>query len=533
MANFEYPATDYDTPANLLAVLGSWWADKYSGRDQVAAVVDARASIETQAVFDLLELISAMSRFTVPVYHTRYWYPLYLRASQRNTPASQLHRYDDGLAYDAGGQYDVPVTTLLHAFPCPTDLVNAPVIMNRFVAPTLTQLSGVDYRLVDGQIVFQRNPFDDIHVAKRAVYTDGIVTDTEAVLWVYRGEFDWETTYKQFGYAVGMQMQSSKGYNSLLNAVYDAIVGGTTTADVINALSAMTGVPLVRETVETVIDIVEDNTRLLIITDLHVYQFKLTANPVVAIGDTVQQGQPLTDAFRVYELNHGTTPQDLYSLAIGPGFLATCFYADLVFENKDVPLQVDTNHPSGYTMVSWGLGGFPLDVAHFFEEMHARGVQAAQQPVDTCNTADTIRYPENGCDATDVLGRRGTLAHLLDIRTVRTGEPGPQQLPTTINPLRFLIENVLRNNTIVVRISVTALGVAGVGLQHTRLLRKITPPDAALIILLDLTAEPETVTVDVLTESINLFDGMAILSDTVTTVSDTGPSIQLVGGTCQ
>ncbi len=531
--HFAFPNTIYDQPANLLAVLGSWWADMYAGRDQVLAVVQGKCQIENQSMLDLMGLIASISRFSVPIYHTANWYPLYIRASERNDSQTSLLKYDTDGVYDGTKQYDVPKTSQFHAFPCPADLVAAPLLMNRFVAPTLLQSENIDYVLDNGAIVFRKNPFEDPRVATRVVYTDGVPTDTEALLWIFNGQFDWDQIYKQFGYVIGLRLKSSTGYRDLMNAIYDAMVGGTTAGDMFKALSAMTGIPVVREASEVIVDIQSDTQNLLIITDLSVYKFHLDATPVVAIGDTVLRWQPLTDALRFHELNCGVTPPDLLALSLGRGFLATCFYADLIFENRDVPLVVDTADPSGYTKLSWDLGGFPLDVTQFFDELHARGVAEAQRPIDPCETVRTVRYPVNDCDEEEVIRRRGTLAHLLDKRTDPVGEPVASQLPATINPLQFLVANVLRNNAFIVRIKVAALGANGVGLHNIRLLHKVMPPHTAMIMIVDLTAPAELVTVEQLSEHLTTFVGTTPLKDVVNSAYDRRLTVRVVSGTCQ
>lgn len=533
MDRYVFPGTVYDQPENLLAVLGSWWADTYAGREQVANLVAGKAQLENQSAFDLMELLASLSRFSVPIYHTANWYPLYIKASERNDAQTSLLRYDGTVNYDDGDRYDTPVKRPFNAFPRPTELVEAPLLLNRFVSPTLTQNAGIDYVLVDDAIIFRANPFDDPRVAKRPIYADGVIIDTEALLWVYRGQFDWDTIYRQFAYVIGLRLKSSAGYRDLMNAVYDAMVGGTTSSDTLLALSAMTGVPLVREATETIVDIVADAVNLIIITDVSVYKYGLTATPLVVIGQKVSRGQALTDALRIHELNQGIVPDGLAALAMGSGYLSTCFYADLVFENKEVPLVVDTTDPSGYTKVTWDLGGFPLDVAKFFDELHARGVAEAERPVDPCeNLRRTIRYPTNDCDAEEVIGRRGTLAHYLDLRENMVGEPTARMLPRTINPMKFLVENILRNNAFIVRVRTAASGHGGVGLYNARLLRKIVPPHTAMILIVDLTVAQDSVTVDRITERLSTFTGMTPQRDTVDTVVDRRVTIRVVSGNC-
>jgi len=534
MSHYPFPNTIYDQPQNLLAVLGSWWADDYAGTAQVSSIVRGKAQVESQTMLDVMELIASLSRFTVPIYHTDNWYPLYVKASERNDAQTSLAKYDDGTLYDDGVQYDIPQQQPHHAFPKPGDLASAPLLMNRFTDPTLTQNEGIDYLVTDDAVIFRSNPFDDPRVAQRPVYQDGVQIDTEALLWVYRGEFDWDTTYRQFGYVIGARLESSAGYRDLMNAIYDAMVGGTTAADIMRAFSAMTGVPLVREANETVVDIVADTQSLIIITDLSVYKFGLDAEPIVEVGDPLVRGQAMTDALRFYEFNRGDTPTNLRALALGEGMLSTCFYADLIFENRDVPLVVDAADPSGYTRVTFDLGGFPLDVDQFFDDLHARGVAEAERVIDPCETdIRTVRYPASDCDETEYLGRRGTLAHLLDLRAEQVGEPTASHLPTTINPLRFLIENVLRNNAFLVRMKANSAGNGGVGLHNVRLLRKVAPPHTAMLLVVDLTAAKDSVTVDNINEQVSTFVGMTPLHDVVDMVSDSRVTIRIINGTCQ
>lgn len=533
MSYFAFPSTVYDQPENLLAVLGSWWAEAYASVDQVTSLVAGKAQVEQQTMLDLMELLASISRFTVPIYHTDNWYPLYLRESQRNDSTTSFLKYDSGVSYADGYQYDDPRVGPYHSFPKPADMVEAPLLLNRFVDPTFSQSPNIDFVLEDNVITFRDNPFNNPKIARRAIYKDGEVVDSEAILWVHRGQFDWDTVYEQFAYVFGLRLKSSVGYRDLMNAIYDSAVGGMGRQDIANALSAMTGVPLVREATEVVEDIVMDRENLLVITDCSVYKFALSAVPIVSVGETVTRGESLTDSLRIDEFNLGKVPLGLKALAIGRGFLATCFYDDLVFEDREVPLKIDEDDPSGFTKVSWDLGGFPLDVAHFFDEMHERGVAEANKPTDGCQDAEIIEYPGDDCDAPTIRGRRGTLAHLLDQRVRRVGETKADHLPKTINPLRFLTQNVLRNNAFVVRVKARE-ATSGVGLQNIKILRKVLPPHTAMILVVDLTAIKSSVTIQSINERVSTFTGMEPVKDQVIgSVSDKRLSVRVVSGTCQ
>lgn len=536
MASYVYPTTDYDRTRNMLALLGSFWSSVYQGGGQVASVVAAKGQVERQTLTDALQVANALSRGSCPIFLRDNWRVLHLLASEKNTSQASIPRYDDNTAsHDGSLVFDAPRDTIHYTFPAPSKLADVRQAFNRFTEPSLCWTRGAEFILEDGAITFLHDPFDDARVAKRPVYQDGQVVDEEAVLWLFRGQFDYDTLYRQYGYVINMQMSSSKAYRDLLVAFFDAIVGGTAARQLLMAASAITGVPLVREPTETVEHVSIDNNGRLVITDQHAYRFNEAATPIVEPGDIVHAGDALVDSLQVYELNSGETPDDLRALAMGKGFLSSCYYGDLIFENKDVPLEVDESHPSGFTYVSFGLGGFPLDVRRFFDEMHERGVAASQQPVDECADEDTVLLPGDECEGLpDQRIRRATLAHLLDVRANPIGEPTAASLPAVINPLKFLIENVLRANATIVKIKAAGLGAEGVGLHASAHFGRITPPHTAVILLVELSPESDSVTVDMIEEDLTAFPAMEPLSDDASeAMLGESVNVRIVSGTCQ
>ena len=521
MTTFTYPTSSFDRPHQFLAVLGSFWARVYGAQTQLESYSEVNVAQEAQNHLLLLETAACVARSKVPLFHVDNWYFLQLRAADVVAGNAELARYGDaGLTYNSAVQYGLPKSVNQYAFPLPADLVEASLIMNRITAPSRTWVENVDY-VIDRDrrlIIFRENPLTDPLVSVRPVFAEQEQIDTEAGLWIFRGKFDWQYAYDHFGYVLGIKMQSSRGYRDMLNALFDSLVGSMTARSLRLALQAMTGIPLATEASEQV-EVVEYGCNGgFVATDRHVYKFGKGVTPLVAVGDTVYAGDPLTDALRIYEFNCGQLPDDLAALALDRGFLASCFYGDLVFENKDVPLTVDEDHDSGHTYVSFPLGGQPLDVAKFFDELHTRGV--ADIRAQTC-PPDTRRH--------------GTLAMLLDSRVQPSGEPKAVHLPTTINPLGFLITNVLRHHGVLVRVKSSGMGRDRVGLYNARHLRKLMPPHTALIVVVDLTADTDTVPATLVTEATSGFTAMNPLSDLVDSslVGEKQPKIRLISGTCQ
>lgn len=509
--------TDFDSPEKLLRVVGSFWRNVYEGSDFVESALHGRAQLDAQAHLWLLDLIASMSRYTVPVFHTRNWTLLRLLESQKD--ATEIATYGGAAVYAEGTtlKYSVPRPSDLHAWALPTGFRGAKVILNRITDASLTLVEGVDFTIDDGVVRFAKNPFDDERAGKRELLKDNTVVDREVGLWAYHGEWDWDTVHRQYGYAIGLRLKSSEGYKELVNAVYDALVKGTTAASVEAAFSAICGIPLARVS-ETIEDVWEDDRRLWIATDKNVYQFPPTVSPTVAVGQAVGPGEPLTDGLRFFDLNRGHRgiSGGLKALVLGRGVLAGGFYQDLMFEDKDVPLLVE-HDADGLAKVSWELAGFPGDVAAFFDRMHADGVSRGQ-----------------------------TLANLLDTRPAdaREGEPTAAALPATINPLKFLTDNVLRNNAFVVRVRPAEFGPNALGLGvAAQVLRRVIPPQTLCFVVAELSVSDAQVSMGAPgndeapggTEAVNWFtgakarDNLSQLAVTTELVTETVRARQIAG----
>lgn len=477
---FQFPANDFDDAQKLLAVLGDFWSRFYADKTLVTSLVAAVGRLEAQAHADATDLLNCLSRFTVPLLHTDEWYPLRLKESERNQTTTDLAHYGDSETYNQSTDllYGVPRTVNFHCWASPADLQDVALICNRIAAPSRTYVRGLDFDVdtTNKIIRFRENPFADDLVAKE-ISAD----EREAILWLYRAQFDWRTMARQYGYAVGLDaasLVSSAAYKRFVNAVYDALVEGSTRRATEETLAALCGAPLA-SAAGTVTAIFTDARSLWICDETRAYEFHAGATPLVAVGDEIRAGQALTDTLQLFDCNRGQVPAGLRALVLGPGFLANGYFGELVFENKEVDWVI-AQDASGRTRLSFEIGGFPGDVSQFWDDVHANGIAAG-----------------------------ATLAQLLDQRTDADSEPTALALPATVNPLEFLVSNVLRNNTAIAILKPATFGRDALGLAHADILRKIVPPQTALIIAVELEITGDTVTMDesMYTETLQSFLG--------------------------
>ena len=451
MPDFVWPK-DLDDARRLLSLVGSFWGETYAGNDLVASLLHAKAQQQAQAQSDLYELTAAFSRFRVPIFHREEWSMLVLRESERNT--SQLTKFDGTANFDGTVQFDTPYTSDTHTWLAPSGLVTCPVVSDKITGPTTTYVQDVDFSFEakNGIISFRDNPFqrEDMPIAE--VLDSGIIVDRTMTLWIYGGTYDWDTVYRQYGYVLGTVMQSSRPYKELVNAIYDGIIDGTNTRSLSSFMSAVCDVPLAKTT-ETITQIHRDAEGLWIVSDVNAYHYATQANAIVTVGQVVQEDDALVDALRFYDLNRGEVPSSVVSLALGQGTLSSAFLRELVFENKTVPLQIEEN-VDGYTKVSFEISGWPSDVEKFWDSVHSDGV-----------------------------AKDDTLAMRLDTRINKSGQPNARYLPATINPLKFLAENIYRGNAFMITVRPEAFGSQSLGLHAARFLRKLVPPQTAYFLL--------------------------------------------------
>jgi len=241
-----------------------------------------------------------------------------------------------------------------------------------------------------------------------------------------------------------------------LNAYWDSLVTGTRVTDIIRATSAIGGVPLVRNTGEIVEVILEDSDKLRIITSLDVYEFHPSSTPIVSVGDTLNAGDLMVDTVSVIELSSQTADLSrVPATAVNDSFLSGGYFSEIVFENKTVTLDYLGLDAGGKAIVEFELSGYPGDLEVFWDKVHENGVANGK-----------------------------VLAEYLDPRENPGTPPVPSILPSTINPLQFVLENIMRNNLFVITLKPSQFQSGVPDLDFLRTFREIVPPHTTFLIFL-------------------------------------------------
>lgn len=506
-----YPASDLDRNEVLLALLGSFWQNTYDGKFVVETLLSGVALEENQSLSAFQEAIDALSRQLVPVFHKDFWRPLVLLESQIS---NKYLRYGDGAVYGNDYQYGVAIPLQTFEFPLSEDIAYVPRIANGIAKPTRAFVHGIDYVIEPATLIFNANPFADPALADgiEDVYTDGLVTDRQMQLWLSGADVDLEHVHSHFGYVLKLNLPSSEAYRDLVNVIMDSLIDGAAGRKVERLIATVTGTPIVEHDGEVVEQVTADSRGVVIVTDRNAYRFSASATAIVSVGDVLYAGQQLTDVVVIEELNRGVVPADLYALAIGSGLLAADFSGHVGFTNATETLSATV--VGGKTRVEFPLLGFPGDVEDFWDRTFSKGL-------------------ENGATS---------LAAALDVREKPLpSETQPFHLPATINPLQFLLENVLRGGVTLVRVKADKI-LSPISSTELRWIRQISSPWTTMIVLFELEMPAESVIMDAPGESPGYEDTPLEVWDTndaegdeidgSTDVTDDDPVLYIVDGYC-
>lgn len=436
----------FDQGLSVANLMGTFWNSMYDGLDNVLDYHYARNESELQTQQDMTEYMNGRSRFLVPVFRRVRWYPLVIKESERED--------DIRLTYNANDQLTSTSNAVLSNktvdYPLPEDMRSAPIIVDDPINPTQWRHVNLDYSVdIENSLIhFRVDPLVSL-IPENILDQEGNITDRQVTVWVFQSDWEVHTTYEQYGYIVNLNLPSSFNSRILTNALWDSMLLGPSYATMDAAIAAICDSPRVASASEQVVDLVTDFNRVLVLTSGGVYVGGEDATAVVSIGQTVNRGDRLFDAYEIIHLNAGLpSVSQLASITLPTSMLLGAYTGGLTFTNALTPLIVSID--GGRTRVEFSLGGAVADTDLFWDTVHALGTAPGAT----------------------------SLAQLLDIRPIpHSGDPDANGLPSFINPMEFLIDNVLAYNAVIIKTKASAFGPNNLGTAIIpMILRKLTPP---------------------------------------------------------
>jgi hypothetical protein len=442
----------------VLSTLGSFWLSLHRDKAMFKQYGIGLSWLLAQRLADMLYTLQSLNRHTLPALEPQTWKRISFRESTFTTSQASSVKYGQGIYYGEGSG---AVTIYLFGggsgspikgTDIQVELEQVATLTNTPIAASMCLVYGTDFWIENGGLFFRANPFDNPAAPVVEIYdTAGTLVDREITLWGFNAQLNIQAMSDHFGTIIGVTGGNGDEYNTLINAAFDALMDGPSTASFVDMVASVFGVPFTRTDGEVVQDSTIAGDELVIATDKNVYCFNKAATSLVTVGQVLDKGQALTDAVQIL-----TTPRELANLdglTIDNRLASSLGSHAIAFPNADYPITITTQYAK--TKVSTTLLGNPAVIRKFWTDAHVRGVAAGT-----------------------------TLADALDQRTDPETEPGVADLPPTLNPLTLLLQE-LGHSLLVVKVKMAAVGDRRPNAALGDLLHRVLPSRYITLLIIE------------------------------------------------
>ena len=455
----------------FLSTISSFWLSMHQDKQLFRQYAAGMGEYLAQQLVDLLYTVNTLSRHFMPVTRPFNWRQVSFRQSDLETSAAGALTYGTEAVYGIASDnftirlYGDRSTSAIKKLDVSEDFVHASVLTDTPVEPSVVLTCGTDFWFDadTSSIQFRTDPFTLSYMPIVEILdSDGEVSDREISLWAFDCEYDVDDMSEHYGILVGLTSTSSEAYSKLVDSALDLMVDGPSFLAFKTFMASLAGERVVQSDGEVVEDVASVGDEWVVATDRNVYSFSSAATPQVSVGDVVNRGDLLSDAVEV--LDHLSQLESLDGWLLDERLCGSLGQDLIGFGNEDVALELET--VNGFTKVSATLHGSPRAVRKFWEDVHARGIAEGT-----------------------------TLADLLDLRSEPTSQPGVEDLPKTVNPLRLLL-NEMRGSLLVVRITPASFSALSPEVDLGTIVRRLLPARFVTILLIETPTNIEYIRLD-------------------------------------
>lgn len=397
---------DFLSEDKVHGLLGAFWHSYYDSSEQVKSLVLSVVELQKQIAQESIELENALSRHTVDPFRKVLWYPVKVRKSQMEADSIRYAVYDADTVYGDGTLYGSEVGRVF-TITVPSEIKTAEAAVNQILEPGFI-IENPEIR--SGKLILGVNPFDGSDFYVTEVYDiQGNVVDHEALIWLKNCEVDRDDIYNLFGYILGIKLPSSERYRDLVNAIMDSLVNGPSEGTLIKAVSAVTGIPVVRNDSETVIS-VSGNT---ITTDQQVYKFSdsdiITASP----GDILFRNGVMSRGMNLVSGIDSPGNPDIPAMELTQRLVPIPGFNRAVILNSDQPVKAVS--VDGYSRVDIPFASVTPDTKLFNDTMWVRGldnISLIDDPCEISRIREILGIPNAVPESGDDPGTEYTVAGL-------------------------------------------------------------------------------------------------------------------------
>lgn len=453
---------DFTDGDNLFRFLGSFWTQIFSEPEVLRGETHAIAWQLQQLYSDMTMAISGLGIHTCVPLDTELLTPIILYRSR--TGLSQKHvTFGDSTVFGGAAKFDgLRPQYYAAGVTAPAGMsIAGETILNRLFEPSVVLVNGHDYALIDGEIVFAANPFDNPLIPRRMVADANGQPDEMIAMWMTSSRYDRHSIHNAGGclFFKTPPAVSAAVYSQVIKALFEATAGGPAIRLIDSLVAAASGLPVTVEAVETVQSVGVSSGRPLVITDFGIYHLAdgLSLRSGIVAGAALPAGTPLSTATRVEDsVSSPLLWQSLPAVSIEtPGFRG-----GLGFVNASVPVTVSHTSETGEPVVQFQIVGDATVVEDFWKRVEDRS------------------RAENDWLST----RLWTAAGLTDLN----GDPD-FSLPLKINPLSLLMGEIMPGA--ILAITIDSSHVVPALLSGLSSLGRLLPAYSMTVVFLNYAAE--------------------------------------------
>ncbi len=443
----------------LINALGTFWSSFFLEQDQLKTFLDAWSCIGEQGINDFNELVQNTFVKTCNAFHTVKYKPIKIYKNELNVTESNYIKYGENNTYTAETElyYGKKKSTTMYSFPLVNEIKNFIGVTDTIKNPSFFKFKGDDVTITNDTITFKENPFSVLDSKKEITGTN---LQEYISLIILNAEIDINQLQTSFGEILGLDIAESSYYlKNIIENYWNCLITGCTSLNIYKLIGSILNVPVSNET-ETIIDAGENETTAWIVTNKHIYKSNKNSKFTKKPGEKVYIGEFLTTAAKLIKPENAAT--ELKGITLGKNYTNNITKYDLTFVNStNCPISIESA-----TRHTFKILGNSDDITNFWNEYYRR------------------------CDEKGING-----VTLLDGCAENNN----------INPMEFVINNILKHNHIFLNINANELDVPKEALKRLNLIQKINNPHSAIFLILNTEIKEDTLNITQIDEELKIF----------------------------
>lgn len=367
---------------------GTYYHSTYADAGHIYSLFDSFSWANQLMLDDALDASKLFVRTLITPLHCERFMPLRIfENAYRNGEKKMIFYGQENLRYGDSHYYGHPSPTIPGAVELPAGVVDVDLCCDLPIDPGIVLLKNEHFFIRSGHLFFTVDLFDLMPISETA--------DSDRSVTIYLRGVSVDRRYVQDRLGILLQTQgpSTQAFVEFNNLVMDSIMEGTSYHRLSQLLGKLYDVPCTKET-ETVESTGFDQSSRWQATDRAVYFAPLSARFLYESGKTIQAGTFLTDAV---EPVRGKILPDGIPIILERRFLGSDYKAGLIFPNEESTLSLDRQIPYPTFLIV----GRDEDIMKFwntfYERMDDRAILSDASVGGTINPArfvyQNILYP--------------------------------------------------------------------------------------------------------------------------------------------